>query len=91
MGDVDLIPIDMDPNDLLDFYLEHDKEKTTPDTGLRESRLAGAGSVVWTALLRRCDGGDGLQVEGNDPGTDHFARDDQLDAAVLLAAFGGIV
>ena len=57
----------------------------------KESRLGGAGSVVWTGLLRRCDGGDGLQVEGNDLGTDHFARDDQFDAAVLLAAFGGIV
>jgi len=37
-----LILIDMDPNDPLDFYLEHYKEqlsagytKTTPDSGLR--------------------------------------------------------
>ena len=42
MDDVDLILIDMDPNDPLDFYLEHYKEqlsagytKTTPDSGLR--------------------------------------------------------
>jgi hypothetical protein len=57
----------------------------------KESRLGGAGSVVWTGLLRRRDGGDGLQAEGNDLGTDHFARDDQFDAAVLLATIGGIV
>ena len=57
----------------------------------KESRLGGAGSVVWTGLLRRCDGGDGLQAEGNDLGTDHFAGDDQFDAAVLLTAFGGVV
>ena len=57
----------------------------------KESRLGGAGSVVWTGLLRRCDGGDGLQVEGKDLGTDHFARDDQFDTAILLAAFGRIV
>jgi len=42
-------------------------------------------------LLRRRDGCDGLQAEGNDLGTDHFARDDQFDAAILLAAFGRIV
>jgi hypothetical protein len=42
MDDVDLILIDIDPNDPLDFYLEHYKEqlsagytKTTPDSGLR--------------------------------------------------------
>src|SRR6266478_5113053 len=42
MNDADLILIDMDPNDALDFYLEHYKEqlsagytKTTPDFGLR--------------------------------------------------------
>jgi hypothetical protein len=42
MNDVDLVLIDMDPNDPLDFYLEHYKEqisagytKTTPDSGLR--------------------------------------------------------
>jgi hypothetical protein len=42
MNDADLILIDMDPNDPLDFYLEHYKEqlsagytKTTPDSGLR--------------------------------------------------------
>jgi hypothetical protein len=42
MNDVDLILIDMDPNDPLDFYLEHYKEqlsagytKTTLDSGLR--------------------------------------------------------
>jgi len=42
MDDVDLILIDKDPNDPLDFYLEHYKEqlsagytKTTPDPGLR--------------------------------------------------------
>jgi hypothetical protein len=42
MDDVDLILIDMDPNDPLDFYPEHYKEqlsagytKTTPDSGLR--------------------------------------------------------
>jgi hypothetical protein len=42
MYDADLILIDMDPNDPLDFYLEHYKEqlsagytKTTPDSGLR--------------------------------------------------------
>jgi hypothetical protein len=57
----------------------------------KESRLGGAGSVVWTGLLRRCDGGDGLQVEGKDLGTDHLTRNDQFDAAVLLTAFGGIV
>jgi len=42
MNDVDLILIDMDPNDPLDFYLDHYNEqlsagytKTTPDSGLR--------------------------------------------------------
>jgi hypothetical protein len=45
----------------------------------------------WVGLLRRRDGGDGLQAEGNDLGTDRFARDDQLDAAVLLATLGSIV
>jgi hypothetical protein len=42
MNDVDLILIDMDPHDPLDFYLEHYKEqlsagyaKITPDSGLR--------------------------------------------------------
>jgi len=42
MNDTDLIIIDMDPSDPLDFYLEHYKEqlsagytKTTPDSGLR--------------------------------------------------------
>jgi hypothetical protein len=42
MNDADLILIDMDPNDPLDFYLEHYKEqlsagyaKITPDSGLR--------------------------------------------------------
>jgi hypothetical protein len=42
MNDVDLVLIDMDPNDPLDFYLEHYKEqlsagytKTTLDSGLR--------------------------------------------------------
>ena len=42
MDDVDLILIDIDPNDPLDFYLEHYKEqvsagytKTTLDSGLR--------------------------------------------------------
>jgi hypothetical protein len=42
MNDVDLVLIDMDPNDPLDFYLDHYKEqlsagytKTTPDSGLR--------------------------------------------------------
>jgi len=42
MSDADLILIDMDPNDPLNFYLEHYKEqlsagytKTTPDSGLR--------------------------------------------------------
>ena len=42
MNDVDLILIDMDPSDPLDFYLEHYKEqlaagytKTTLDSGLR--------------------------------------------------------
>jgi hypothetical protein len=42
MNDVDLILIDMDPNDPLDFFLEHYKEqlaagysKTTLDSGLR--------------------------------------------------------
>ena len=57
----------------------------------KESRLGGAGSVVWTGLLRRRDCGDGLQAEGNDLGTDHFTRDDQFDAAILLTAFGRIV
>ena len=52
----------------------------------RRSRL-----LCLTGLLRRRDGGDGLQAEGNDLGTDHFARDDQFDAAILLAAFGRIV
>jgi hypothetical protein len=57
----------------------------------KESRLGAAGSVVWTILLGRCDGGDGLQAEGKDLGTDHLARNDQFDAAVLLTALGGIV
>ncbi|MGB7434593.1 MAG: hypothetical protein WBR26_09135 [Candidatus Acidiferrum sp.] len=42
MNDADLILIDMDPNDPLDFYLDHYKEqlsagyaKITPDSGLR--------------------------------------------------------
>jgi hypothetical protein len=42
MNDTDLIIIDMDPNDPLDFFLDHYKEqlsagytKTTPDSGLR--------------------------------------------------------
>jgi hypothetical protein len=42
MNDADLILIDMDPNDPLDFYLDHYKEqlaagytKTTLDSGLR--------------------------------------------------------
>ena len=42
MNDADLILIDMDPNDALDFYLDHYKEqlsagytKITPDSGLR--------------------------------------------------------
>jgi len=42
MNDADLILIDMDPDDPLDFFLEHYKEqlsagytKTTPDSGLR--------------------------------------------------------
>jgi hypothetical protein len=42
MNDVDLILIDMDPNDPLDFFLDHYKEqlaagyaKMTPDSGLR--------------------------------------------------------
>jgi hypothetical protein len=42
MSDADLILIDMDPNDALDFYLDHYKEqlsagytKITPDSGLR--------------------------------------------------------
>jgi hypothetical protein len=42
MNDVDLILIDMDPNDPLDFFLDHYKEqlsagysKLTPDSGLR--------------------------------------------------------
>ncbi|GAC1618375.1 MAG: hypothetical protein PVS2B2_11120 [Candidatus Acidiferrum sp.] len=42
MNDADLILIDMDPGDPLDFYLDHYKEqlsagytKTTPDSGLR--------------------------------------------------------
>jgi hypothetical protein len=42
MNDADLILIGMDPNDPLDFYLEHCKEqlsasytKTTSDSGLR--------------------------------------------------------
>ena len=42
MNDVDLILIDMDPNDPLDFYLEHYREqlsagyaKITPDSGVR--------------------------------------------------------
>jgi hypothetical protein len=42
MNDTDLIIIDMDPNDPLDFYLDHYKEqlsagytKITPDSGLR--------------------------------------------------------
>jgi hypothetical protein len=52
----------------------------------RRSRL-----LCLTGLLRRRDGGDGLQAEGNDLGTDHLARNDQFDATVLLAACGGIV
>ena len=42
MNDADLILIDMDPNDPLDFFLDHYKEqlsagytKTTMDSGLR--------------------------------------------------------
>ena len=42
MNDADLVLIDMDPNDPLDFYLEHYKEqlsagytKITPGSGLR--------------------------------------------------------
>jgi hypothetical protein len=42
MNDTDLILIDMDPNDPLDFYLDHNKQqlsagysKLTPDSGLR--------------------------------------------------------
>jgi len=42
MHDADLILIDMDPNDPLDFFLDHYKEqlsagyaKLTPDSGLR--------------------------------------------------------
>jgi len=52
----------------------------------KESRL-----LCWTGLLRRRDGGDGCRFRGKDLGTDHFARNDQFDAAVLLTALGGIV
>lgn len=52
----------------------------------RRSRL-----LRLTGLLRRRDRCDGLQAKGNDLGTDHLARNDQFDAPVLLAAFGGIV
>jgi len=59
---------------------------------IQEKRASsGEPARYWVGLLRRRDGGDGLQAEGNDLGTDHFARDDQLDAAVLLATFGSIV
>ena len=51
----------------------------------------GAGSLLGCCLLRRYDCSDRLQAEGNDLGADHFARDDQLDAAILLTAFGSIV
>jgi hypothetical protein len=51
----------------------------------------GAGSSLRAGLLRRRDRSDGLQAEGNDLGADHFARDDQLHAAILLTALGCIV
>ena len=60
------------------------------DPGEKEP-ARGSRPLCSKGLLRRRDGGDGLQAEGNDLGTDHFARNDQFDAAVLLAAFGGIV
>jgi hypothetical protein len=57
-------------------------------TYLENSRLLGSRPI---GLPRRCDGRDWLQIEGNDLGTDHFTRDDQLDTAVLLTALGSIV
>jgi hypothetical protein len=62
--------------------------------GVRTSKKradSGEPALSWGCLLRRSDCSDGLQAKGNDLGTDHFARDDQLDAAVLLTSFGGIV
>src|SRR5882762_9736942 len=57
-------------------------------------KRAGSGepALSWGGcLLRRGHCCDGLQAEGGDLGTDHFARDDQLDAAILLTARGCIV
>jgi len=62
----------------------------TPRTKEERTGLGGAGSF-FVGLLRRRGGSNGYRLRGNDLGTDHFARDDQLDAAVLLTAFGGIV
>src|SRR5712664_3477727 len=57
----------------------------------KEPAPGGASSLLGGCLLRRNDCSDGLNAQGNDLGTDHFARDDQLDAAVLLTPFGCIV
>ena len=57
----------------------------------REPAPEGAGSLFFAVRLLRCYGSDRLQAEGNDLGADHFTRDNQLDAAILLTAFGGIV
>src|SRR5260370_10445753 len=48
-------------------------------------------ALSFAVCLLRCDCRDRLQAEGNDPVADHFTRDDQLDATILLTAFGGIV
>jgi hypothetical protein len=50
------------------------------DTGGKHTAKKRAGSEGagprWVGLLRRRDGCNRLQAEGNDLGTDHFARDD---------------
>jgi hypothetical protein len=58
-----------------------------------QGKRAGSGepALCGIGLLRGSGCRDRLQAQRNNLGPDHFSRDDQLDAAVLLTPLGRIV